>query len=118
MSKPSWRTIVEAKKAQTNAKIPIEWQLPSDSPFLSPVEYKDATTLPAKLLSGLELEITETPTEKLLENLKDGVWSSVDVTKAFCHRAAIAHQLVCPNRCFFSRITADRILDNGRQIAS
>lgn len=48
-----------------------------------------------QFLSTQEFEITESDAETIVKNTTGGVWSCVDVCKAFCHRAAVAHQLVC-----------------------
>lgn len=46
------------------------------------------------LLSAEELAITEQTAAVLVDKLAKGELSSVQVTTAFCKRAAIAHQLV------------------------
>ena len=46
------------------------------------------------ILSPKEVEITEQTATELLEKLSTGQLKSVEVTRAFCARAALAHQLV------------------------
>lgn len=43
-----------------------------------------------------ELRIIETDAALILLNIKQKIWTSLDVTKAFCKSAAVAQQLVCP----------------------
>lgn len=59
---------------------------------------KDVTKIPSTcgLLSARELEITEShDAYSLAEAIANKTYSAVEVTIAFCKRAAIAHQLVC-----------------------
>lgn len=41
-----------------------------------------------------EIEIINTPARKIVANIKDGIWTAVGVTRAFCKSAAVAQQLV------------------------
>ncbi|KAF1810440.1 putative glutamyl-tRNA amidotransferase subunit A [Eremomyces bilateralis CBS 781.70] len=53
----------------------------------------NVSEIPRKFLSAIELDITETPPEHLLEKLASGELSSVAVTQAFLRRAALAQRL-------------------------
>lgn len=46
------------------------------------------------ILSEQELKITESTASELVPRLAKGQLKAVDVTLAFCKRAALAHQLV------------------------
>lgn len=88
----TWQQLVEQKIQQRDAAIPKEWLI-----SVPPPQQLDVTGIPetSKLLSPLELEITETrDVEVILDRLARGRWKSVDVTKAFYKRAIIAHQVV------------------------
>lgn len=88
----TWQHLVEQKIQQRDAAIPKEWLI-----SVPPPQQLDVTGIPesSKLLSPLELEITETrDVEVILDRLARGRWKSVDVTKAFYKRAIIAHQVV------------------------
>ncbi|GAA6018647.1 hypothetical protein JCM10207_008993 [Rhodosporidiobolus poonsookiae] len=65
------------------------------------------------VLSAEELAITESSVEELVDNLATGKLSSEAVTRAFCHRAVIAHQLTnCINHVFFEKaLTRAKELD-------
>ncbi|KAL6241004.1 hypothetical protein RBB50_012099 [Rhinocladiella similis] len=49
-----------------------------------------------------EIEIINTPARKIVANIKDGIWTAVGVTRAFCKSAAVAQQLTnCLTEVFF-----------------
>lgn len=92
MSSPNWQDIASERKRKQEDLIPPEWRIPSLSD-----DVLDVTPIPRTcgLLTGRELDITETTDVNLiLSKLADGIWSAVEVTKAFYKRAIIAHQLV------------------------
>ncbi|KAJ9499297.1 hypothetical protein H2202_005454 [Exophiala xenobiotica] len=85
-----WEEIAADKKKRIDESIPKEWR----------VEVKDQNgsfmDLPASsgLLSSDELEITNSSAVDLVAKLARGQLKSVDVTVAFCKRAALAHQAI------------------------
>jgi amidase len=85
-----------AAKAQTKLinSIPTEWRIPLDK--LPPESQLDVTGFPKKcgLLSGNELKITESYATEILGAVAAGEWTAEEVTRAFCKRAAVAHQVV------------------------
>jgi len=99
--KANWQKIVERKRAELDAAVPAAWKLQeADNP--SPRILRDVSHHIRRSLSQNELLITETPGPSILFKLSTGQWTSVDVTSAFCHRAAIAHQLTnCLTEIFF-----------------
>lgn len=73
------------------AKIPEQWVLANPPNE----EVRDVTgTFIHQYLSPFEVEITETDAVGIAEKTASGTWKALDVAKAFCHRAALAHQLV------------------------
>ena len=80
--------------------IPKEWRLEK---IPTKEEQRDVTgAFIHKYLSDQEVEITETDAVGIVTQTSSGRWKSVDVTKAFCHRAALAHQLLnCLHEIFF-----------------
>ena len=85
----TWEHIAADKRGRIDRSIPSEWRI-SLSPHTSVFD------IPAKsgVLSPQELQITESTATDLLARLGKGELKAVDVTLAFCKRAALAHQLV------------------------
>jgi amidase len=88
------------KRADQSALIPVEWRL---SPIPSIESEPNALPILRKLLSQQELALTEeTDIGVLLRKLSSGELSSLDLTRAFAKRAALAHQLTtCCTEIFF-----------------
>lgn len=94
MTKQDWESRASAKRAARDALIP------EDSLLKSPPgdEVLDVSDIPRSsgILSDEELKITETPSvTELVEAIASKKYSSEQVVRAFCRRAAIAQQLVC-----------------------
>lgn len=92
---PVWEHIGARKRALLSASIPQEWRVPAD--LLPPDAQDDVTAWPAtsSWFNQEELDITEQTATQLVAKLASGVLTSETVTRAFCKRAAAAHQLVC-----------------------
>lgn len=91
-----WQESALEKRNAVNALIPEAWKLPVPVPSSS--EQKDVTgKYIQQFLSPREVEITETDAVGIVEKTTTGVWKAQEVTEAFCHRAALAHQLVSSN---------------------
>ncbi|OAL21018.1 hypothetical protein AYO20_11442 [Fonsecaea nubica] len=91
----TWQETAAAYQAALKAKIPPEWLLPQD--FLSSGKPRNIMPLfkTCGVLSSHELDITEVEDAvTLLEKLHSRTWSAVEVTVAFCKRAAVAQQLI------------------------
>jgi amidase len=87
-----WQERAQEKRAAILAAIPKEWHI--DNPRVE--EQVDVTgKYIQQYLSGREVEITETTAERIVGKIAKGEWKSEEVVRAFCHRAALAHQLVC-----------------------
>lgn len=98
-----WETKAAERRKQLSNKIPAEWRLKEEllGELSAPADKSDNNVLElgfckrSGILSEKELNITESYTvSELLENLASGKLTAVEVTTAFCKRAAIAHQLV------------------------
>ena len=90
MIKRPWQDV--AKEAQKHRDSTIKRVTPTvpHAPETLPL---DVTTIPRDLLAKHELEVTESPPERLIELIAKGVLRSVDVTKAFLRRAGLAQAL-------------------------
>jgi len=90
----TWEEKARQKRNSLYNLIPEEWRL-SESILNNPP--KNSTLVPSQcgILSKLDLEITEIDNiEELANHISHGKYSSIQVTEAYCKRAAIAHQLV------------------------
>lgn len=99
-----WRVIAKGKQNEVLQSIPKEWIIPNlpqrmlEAGFSNPKLYIDT------LVSPEELGITELYVAQLSLGIAAGKFSSWEVCSAFCHRAALAHQLLnCCVEVFFDR---------------
>jgi amidase len=94
MALKDWQAIAVDKRAERDAKIPLEWKIPKD--LLPDVSTKDVHSFPSEsgLFTKEELEITSSTASQIVGAIAEGRLTSLEVTKALCKRAAIAQQLV------------------------
>ena len=87
-----------AAKAQAAVldSIPAKWKLSPKTLALKNSDNANVMEIPTTcgILTPRQIEITENNLTELVAKLAAGKLSSVEVTEAFCARAAIAHQLV------------------------
>lgn len=87
-----WEAIAKQKRESVEARIPSEWRIST------PPSREDQPNVTGEYihqyLSPEEIEITETDAVGIAAKTTNGQWSAESVTTAFCHRAALAHQLV------------------------
>lgn len=91
----AWQEKAKAKKQEVDNGIPPEWKLPSLVLHKYTIESKlSVLEVPDQFLSAKEKEITALEdVPELLLKIASGVYSSVEVTQAFLHRAVICNQL-------------------------
>lgn len=97
-----YKEIASRKRQLRDAQFIPEWLVPQDE--LPSTAVKDVSKWIEKAgkLSAEELEITSSSAQTIVENIKLKKWTSLQVCKAFCHRASIAHQLTnCLSEVFF-----------------
>lgn len=88
----SWQDIAKTKRDSIRASLPKDWLIDSIPPA---EDQRDVTgDFVRKYLSKSEVEITETDAPGIVQKTSKGVWTAEAVTRAFCHRASLAHQLV------------------------
>lgn len=87
----SWQDAAAKKREAISALIPKEWRIEN---LPSVKEQVDVTDYVKQFLSKEELGITESDADQIVEKTTSGSWTAEEVTRAFCHRAALAHQLV------------------------
>jgi amidase len=93
----SWEERAAKKRASILAAIPPEWRLPEPLPSTE-AQKVVAGSYVQQFLSAREIEITESDAVAITEQTTSGKWKAAEVVTAFCHRAALAHQLVCSVR--------------------
>lgn len=92
-SDSTWRAKAEAKRLAILSAIPKKWRFLN--PIPPPTEQVDVTgDYIRQFLNQREIEITESDAVDIVAQTTSGIWTAVEVTEAFCHRAALAHQLV------------------------
>ncbi|KAF9697882.1 hypothetical protein EKO04_004431 [Ascochyta lentis] len=101
----SWQDTAAEKRESIAALIPPEWRI-SKPPTVK--EQVDVTDYIKQYLSADELAVTESNAEQIVEKTTSGSWTAEKVARAFCHRAALAHQLLhCLHEIFFDAAIAD-----------
>ncbi|KAF2157139.1 amidase [Myriangium duriaei CBS 260.36] len=98
---PSYKAIAARKQAERDARIPSDWRLKT----LPPASQTNVLDIPRTcgILTERELQITEIrDATALIKDLQAGLVTSSQVARAFCKRAAIAHQVTnCLTEIFF-----------------
>lgn len=94
MASSTWQDISTRAKQKVLNDIPSEWKIPKEQFPADNVQ--DATEIAGScgILDSKEIEITEANATVILEKVKGKKWKAEEVARAFCKRAAIAHQLV------------------------
>ncbi|KAH8898409.1 amidase [Thozetella sp. PMI_491] len=108
----SWQQLAETKRQTILDSIPPAWRLPS--PLPAPDSLKNVTgTYVQQYLTSREIEITESDAVQIVRRTTAGKWTATEVVTAFCHRAALAHQLTnCLHEVFFDQaIEHAKLLD-------
>lgn len=89
----TWQSKAKQKRQSILAAIPEKWRIVT--PLPSPEEKRDFTgDYIERFLTKREVEITQTDAIDIVTKTSSGQWKAVEVTEAFCHRAALAHQMV------------------------
>ncbi|KKZ60694.1 hypothetical protein EMCG_04621 [[Emmonsia] crescens] len=108
LSELTWEAVGAAKREELLSSIPSEWIIPGG--IFPPESQTDVTSFPEKSgwFTPSELEITGSTASEILEKTTTGAWSAEAVTRAFCKRAAAAHQLTnCLSETLFPQALND-----------
>ncbi|CBX97749.1 hypothetical protein IAQ61_001049 [Plenodomus lingam] len=112
-----WEEVGKAKRAALAELLPAEYRLPRDK--LPSESQHDLTTWPQESgwFSSKELDITNSTASQLVKQIASKTWTSEEVTRAFCKRAAAAQQLTnCLSDIFFEEaIQQAKSLDHHLQ---
>lgn len=90
----SWKAKAEAKVAETNLKISDEWRLNQSSLGKAKQIKNLCGPFIESFLNDEELSIIRNDSTMLVEKVKTGEYTALQVAQAFCKTAAIAHQIV------------------------
>ncbi len=98
---PIWKQKALAKRETLLSKIPLKWRLSN----IPPVEKEpDVGKFLDKILPEAENSITSSSVIDLANRVSSGLISSKEVAEAFCHRAALVHQITsCCSEIFFDK---------------
>jgi amidase len=102
----TWESLASDKRSRIASSIPPEWRIPATSlpQTDSVIDFPKTSTL----LSAKELEITASSAVDLVAQLAKGALTSVEVTIAFCKRAALAQQVTNCVHEFFPEMAIAR----------
>ncbi|KAI5924996.1 amidase [Camillea tinctor] len=104
MTAKTWEELAAEKRQKLSASIPEEWRIPNE--LLPPDSQDDIRNFPetSGWFTEEELAITRCTALELLPKLASGELKSETVTRAFCKKAAAAHQLInCLSETCFTR---------------
>ncbi|KAI3339038.1 amidase [Ustulina deusta] len=109
----TWEALAAKKRQDLLNSIPEEWRIPGR--LLPPQSQADVTGFPESSgwFTQEELDITNSTALELVPRLASGGLKSETVTRAFCKRAAAAHQLIncLSETCFDRAIETAKALD-------
>ncbi|SCU79025.1 LAFA_0B00254g1_1 [Lachancea sp. 'fantastica'] len=107
-----WTTTAAGKRARTLSQIPKEWLHSSITQDMAEKGANNACEYLDSILPVNEVGITSLDATALAEKIKARQLTSFQVCYAFCHRAALAHQLLnCCIEIFF-----DEALERAKQL--
>jgi amidase len=100
--KEPWQAIALRKQAERDSKIPSEWRIPTNLKPAAGTNFVQDFPSKSGFFTPHELEITESTASAVVSKIASAEWSSVEVVKALCKRAAVAQQLInCVTEIYF-----------------
>lgn len=108
----NWEASATKKRNDIFCSIPKEWVMPEIVNKMKSAGFTNSKKYIDTLVPQRELEITNLTVLELSKRIAKGEYSSYEVCCAFCHRAAIAHQILnCCVEIFF-----DKALEKAKQL--
>jgi amidase len=105
--KEAWQTIASRKQAQRNSKIPSEWKIPENLMPSAETDFVQDFPTKSGFFTKKELVMTESTASEVVQKIANSQWTSVEVVKALCKRAAVAQQLInCVTEIYFEEAIA------------
>ncbi|PSK37312.1 hypothetical protein B9Z65_2054 [Elsinoe australis] len=105
----AWEEKAAAKRTANLSKIRAEWRLSSDDLDRAKQQLNLSGPFIQQFLDETDISITSLDSVALVEAIKSREYTAVQVATAFCHRAAVAHQI---NNCLHE-IFFDEALDRA-----
>ncbi|KAF5718426.1 general amidase [Fusarium mundagurra] len=104
MNGNSWEARAAAKRAATLDKIPSEWRLSSEDLERAQSQRDITGSFIEKFLGKETVSITSLKSVEILNALSEKELTATKVVRAFCQRAAVAHQINnCLHEIFFDQ---------------
>ncbi|CUM46484.1 uncharacterized protein AC631_03817 [Debaryomyces fabryi] len=104
MTVKSWEDIVEAKRNVVKASIPSDWINDSIKEDMIQAKYINTYEYLDSILPQAEVDITSLTMLQLQCKIRKGELKALTVAKAYCHRAAMAQQILnCCSEIFFDK---------------
>ncbi|KAF5557380.1 general amidase [Fusarium phyllophilum] len=104
MDKNSWEARAAVKRAATLDKIPSEWRLPSEDLERAHSRRDITGSFIEQFLEEETVSITSLKTVEILNAVSEQQLTATKVVRAFCQRAAVAHQINnCLHEIFFDQ---------------
>lgn len=101
-SKADWKEKAAKKQKSILDSILPEWRSPSIKDDMAAANYTNTYEYLNSVLPADEVEVTDSSLLQLQKKITSKQWSAVKVVHAFCHRAALAHQILnCCSDIFF-----------------
>jgi amidase len=107
-----WEESVDKKRKALATLIPEQWRIPTNQLPTESIRSVVSFIEKSSLLTTEELTITELTVQELAQQIASGKYTAVQVCQAYCHRAAIAHQLV---NCLVE-ISFDTALEQAKEL--
>jgi amidase len=92
--KETWEARAAAKRAATLDKIPLEWILSSEDLKQANRQRDTTGCFIEEFLDRETVSITSLKTVQILNAISNQESTATKVVRAFCQRAAVAHQIV------------------------
>lgn len=90
----AWEEKAAVKRAVTVAKIPEEWRLTEEQINDAKAQRQLAGAYFQGFLTDEERKITGEESTEIVSKIKSKEYSALQVAKAYCKAAAVAHQMV------------------------
>lgn len=114
MNTKSWKDTARSKKQSVLQSIPSKWILQDAKEDMASKGFLSAFDYLNLILDDKVVKITMLSVLELKQAIESRKLTSLEVTEAFCHRAAIAHQILnCCSEIFF-----DEALDRAKELDS